>query len=170
MINPLLQPLRAVGLAGIVLATTAADFGERAQGEQSDAADAAAAAADPMGDGAPALPPIDPCALLTKQEISEQLLLTQSPTEVANLTPKEFEVTPTEVPWGESRRCEYAFETKDGNGGTPVWRSNFDVMVSPIALVSWLPERDRRPLAGAGPEMFEAHKMGGRIYYVMKGK
>jgi hypothetical protein len=89
---------------------------------------------------------------------------------VANATPGELEVTPTEVPWGESRRCEYGFESNDQNGDTPWWRGDFAVMASPIALVSWLPQRDRRPLAGAGPEMFEAHKMGGRIYYVMKGK
>ena len=170
MTVPLVQPLRAFALAGIVFASSAAACGERARSEQPGAEDAGAGAADPMGDATPAPPPIEPCALLTKQEISEQLLLALSPTEVANWTLKEFEVTPTEVPWGESRRCEYAFERKDQNGSTPVWRGNFDVMASPIALVSWIPQRDRRPLAGAGPEMFHAYKGGGRDYYVMKGK
>lgn len=97
MTVPLLQPLRAFALAGIVLASSAAACGERAQSEQPDAPHARDEAAEPMDDTAPARLPIDPCALLAKQEISEQLLLTLSP-EVANLTPKEFEVTPTEVP------------------------------------------------------------------------
>lgn len=170
MTVPPLQPLRALALAGIVLASSAAACGERARGEQPDAADAGTGAAEAMGDPAPTRPPIDPCALLTKQEISEQLLLTLSPTEVANLTPKEFEVTPTEVPWGQSRRCEFAFESKDRSGGGPVLRGQFNVMVSPIAFVSVIQQRDRRPVAGAGPEIFKYQKMGERTYYVMKGK
>ncbi len=170
MTVPLLQPLRAFALAGIVLASSAAACGERAQSEQPDAPDAGDEAAESMDDAAPARPPIDPCALLTKQEMSEQLLLTLSPTEVANLTPKEFEVTPTEVPWGESRRCEFAYESKDRSGGTPVLRGNFNVMLSPIAFVSGIQQRDRRPVAGTGPEIFKYQKMGERAYYVMKGK
>jgi hypothetical protein len=170
MTVPLLPPLRAFALAGIVLASSAAACGERARSEQPEAVDGGAAAADAMDDAAPARPPMDPCALLTEQEISEQLLLTLSPTEVANLTPKEFEVTPTEVPWGESRRCEFAYATKDRSGGAPLLRGNFNLMVSPIAFVSAIQERERRPVAGAGPEIFKYQKMGERAYYVMKGK
>ncbi len=170
MTVPLLKPLRVFALAGIVLACSAAACGERAQGAQADAANADAEAAELIDDAAPARPPIDPCALLTEQEISEQLLLTLSPTEVANLTPKEFEVTPTEVPWGESRRCEFAFASKDRSGGAPMLRGNFNLMVSPIAFVSGIQQRDRRPVAGAGPEIFEYRKMGERAYYVMRGK
>ena len=170
MTVPVLQPLRGFALAGIVLASSAAACGERAQSKQPDALDAGAAAAEPMDDAAPARPPMDPCALLTEQEISEQLLLTLSPTEVANLTPKEFEVTPTEVPWGESRRCEFAYASKDRSSGTPMLRGNFNVMVSPIAFVGAIQERDRRPVAGAGPEIFKYQKMGERAYYVVKGK
>ena len=172
MIVSLLQPLRAFALAGIVLASSGAACGERAQSEQPEAANVGAEAPDPMGDGAaPAPPPIDPCALLTEQEISEQLLLKLSPTEVANLTPKEFEVTPTEVPWGESRRCEFAFASKDRSAaGTPFWRGDFNVMVFPIDFATMIQERDRRPVADAGPEIFKYQKMGERTYYVMKGK
>jgi hypothetical protein len=170
MINALLQPLRAVGLAGIVFATTAAACGERVQSEQPEAAAAGAAAAGPMSDAASARPPVDPCALLTQQEISEQLLLTLSPSDVSNLTTKEFKVTPTEVPWGESRRCEFAYESKDRSGGGPLLRGNFNLMVSPIGFVSWIQQRDRQPVAGAGPEIFKYQKMGERAYYVTKGK
>jgi hypothetical protein len=170
MTVPLLQPLRALVLAGIVLASSAAACGERAESKQPDGADIAGAA-EPMGDdAAPAPPPIDPCALLTERDISEQLLLTLSPTEVANLTPKEFAVAPSEVPWGESRRCEFAYESKDRSGGTPMLRGNFNVMVSPIAFASAIQERDRRPVAGAGPEIFKYQKMGEKTYYVTKGK
>ena len=171
MTVPLLQPLCAFALAGIVLASSAAACRERAQSEQPDARDAAAGAAEPIDDAAPARLPIDPCALLTKQEISGQLLLTLSPTEVANLTPKEFEVTPSEVPWGESRRCEFAYESKDRSGsGMPVLRGTFNVMASPIAFVSGIRQRDRQPVAGAGPEIFKYQKMGELAYYVLKGK
>jgi hypothetical protein len=166
----LLQPLRAVSLAGLVLASSAAACGEGARSEQPEAVDAGSAVAEPMDDAAPAPLQVDPCALLTEQEISEQLLLSLSPTDVANLTPKEFAVTPTEVPWGESRRCEFAYESKDRIGGTPVLRGNFNVMVSPIAFVTAIQERDRRPVAGAGPEIFKYQQMGERAYYVMKGK
>jgi hypothetical protein len=170
MTVPLLQPLRAFALAGFVLASSAAACGERAQSEQPDAADAAARSAEPMDDAAPTRPPIDPCALLTRPEISAQLLLTLSPTEASNLTPKEFDVTPTEVPWGESRRCEFAYESKDRRGGGPLLRGTFNLMVSPIAVVSWIQQRDRQPVAGAGPEIFKYQKMGERAYYVTKGK
>jgi hypothetical protein len=170
MINALLQRLRAVGLASIVLATTAAACGERVQGEQPDAADAGAAAPEPMSDEASARPPVDPCALLTQQEISEQLLLTLSPSDVSNLTTKEFEVTPTEVPWGESRRCEFAYESKDRSRGGPLLHGSFSVMVSPIAFASAIQQRDRQTVAGTGAEIFKYQKMGERAYYLLKGK
>ena len=160
MTIPLLPPLRGLVLAGIVLASSAAACGERAQREQPDAAATSAGAAEAMGDAAPARPPVDPCALLTAQEISEQLLLTLSPTEAANLTPKKFEVTPSEVPWGESRRCEFGYASKDRRGGTPMLRGDFNLMVSRVAFVDAIQERDRRPVAGAGPEIFKYQKNG----------
>jgi hypothetical protein len=166
-----LDLLRPFTLAGIVLACSAAACGERGQSEQPDAVDADAVAAEPMDDAAPAPPPVDPCALLTEREISEQLLRTLSPAEVANLMPKEFTVTPTEVPWGESRRCEFAYESKDrGSDETPFLRGDFNIMVSPIAFGDVIQQRDRRPVAGAGPEIFKYEKMGERAYYVLKGK
>jgi hypothetical protein len=170
MITALLQPLRAAGLAGIVLVTTAAACGERVQGEPHDDPVVAAAAAEAASDAAPAPPPVDPCALLTRQEISEQLLLTLSPSEVSNLTTKEFEVTPTEVPWGESRRCEFKYASMDRSRGGPLLRGDFNVMVSPIAFVDAIRPRDRQPVAGAGSEIFKYEKMGERAFYVTKGK
>ena len=163
--------MRQVSLAAIVLACTAAACGERARNEPPKAAVAAADADEPMNDEAPAPPSVDPCALLTEQEISEQLLLTLSPSEVASLTPKEFKVAPSEVPWGESRRCEFAYESKDrSGGGTPMLRGTFNVMISRIAFVSGIQQKDRRPVAGAGPEIFKYQKMGEKTYFVTKGK
>ena len=171
MTMPLVQPLRAFGLAAIVLASTAAAYGERAHGEQSDAAAAGAIVGEPDEPAEPERPPMDPCALLTEQEISEQLLQTLSPEDVANLTPKEFEVTPNEVPWGVSRRCEFAYASKDASeGNAPLLRGNFSVMVSAIAFANAIQPRDRRPVAGAGPEIFKYQSMGERTYYVTKGK
>ena len=164
-----LPPVRGFALVGLLLTSSVVACGERPQTEQLDTADASAVAASPMGDTAAARLPIDPCALLTVQEISDQLLVTLSPEEVANLTPKAFDVTPTEVPWGESRRCEFAYESRDRRSGGPMLRGNFNVMVSPIAFVTAIQERHRRPVAGAGPEIFKYQQMGERTYYVMKG-
>jgi len=171
MIIPLVKPLSAVGLAAVVLTCIAAGCGERARTEGPGAAIAAAEADESMNDETPAAPPVDPCALLTEQEISEQLLLTLSPSDVANLSPKEFKVVPSEVPWGESRRCEFTYESKDRAGGdTPVLRGTFNVMVSPIAFVNAIQQKDRRPVDGAGPEIFKYQKTGEKTYYVTKGK
>jgi hypothetical protein len=171
MIIPLSKPLRAASLAAVVLTCTAAACGERARTGEPGAAIVAAAEPESMNDGAPARPSVDPCALLTEKEISEQLLLTLSPSDVANLTPKEFTVAPSEVPWGESRRCEFAYESKDRSGGdTPVLRGTFNLMVSPIAFVNAIQQKDRRPVDGAGPEIFKYQKMGEKTYYVTKGK
>jgi hypothetical protein len=171
MIIMLLKPLRVVGLAAVVLTCTAAACGERTRAGEPGAEIAAAEEAEPMNDEAPARSPVDPCALLTEKEISEQLLLTLSPSDVANLSPKEFKVAPSEVPWGESRRCEFAYESKDRAGGeTPVLRGTFNVMVSPIAFVNAIQQKDRRPVNGAGPEIFKYQKMGEKTYYVTKGK
>jgi hypothetical protein len=171
MTVPLVKPLRAFGLAAIVLASTAAACGERARGEQPDAAAAGAMAGESDDPAEPERPPMDPCALLTEREISEQLLLTLSPEDVSNLTPKEFEVTPNEVPWGVSRRCEFAYASKDGSAGNaPLLRGTFSVMVSAIAFANAIQERHRRPVEGAGPEIFKYQEMGERTYYVTKGK
>jgi hypothetical protein len=171
MIIPRSMPLRAISLAAAVLTCTAAACGERSRTEAPGAAVTAAEADESMHGEAPAQPPVDPCALLTEQEISEQLLLTLSPSDIANLSPKEFKVAPSEVPWGESRRCEFAYESKDRAGGdTPVLRGTFNVMVSPIAFVNGIQQKDRRPVDGAGPEIFKYQKMGEKTYYVTKGK
>jgi hypothetical protein len=168
---PLAKFLPAATLAAVVLTCTAAACGERARTGEPGAAIAAAEPDESMDGAAPAAPPVDPCALLTEKEISEQLLLTLSPSDVANLTPKEFKVAPSEVPWGESRRCEFAYESKDRNGGdTPVLRGTFNVMVSRIAFADAIQQKDKQPVTGAGPEIFKYQKMGEKTYYVTKGK
>jgi hypothetical protein len=171
MMIPLANLLRTASLAAVVLTCTAAACGERARTEEPGAAIAATEEAESMNGEAPARPPVDPCALLMEKEISEQLLLTLSPSDVANLSPKEFKVAPSEVPWGESRRCEFAYESKDrGGSDTPVLRGTFNVMVSPIAFANGIQQKDRRPVDGAGPEIFKYQKMGEKTYYVTKGK
>jgi hypothetical protein len=153
-------------LTVLALTLGLAACGERAGGAQSDH-NAGAPAADVEesdGDGGPARPPMDPCALLTKQEISEQLLQTQSPSERANWTSTEFQVVPTEVDWGVSRRCEVTWQSRQQVSGGPVVRGLFILMVFRSDGLG-IPVRDRRPVTGAGPEIFRHQQ----VFYVTKG-
>src|SRR5262249_4216530 len=106
----------------------------------------------------------DPCALLTKEEIAKQLLLTGSPGQRANYTTKEFEIKPVEVPWGESRRYEIAYQSRHQIGDGPAERGNFIVLVFRIDALA-MPQNKREPVSGAPPEIFSHQK----VYYVTKG-
>ena len=160
---PRLQPLRAFTLAGIVLVCSAAACGERVQGAATDA-HAGDDAAKTTEEAAPRRPDVDPCALLTTGEIAEQLLLTGSNGQRDNYTTKEFEITPVEVPWGESRRCEITYRSRHTIGDGPAERGNFEVMVFRRDALG-IPESKRKPLSGAPPEIF-THQ---QVYYVTKG-
>ena len=144
---------------GLSLATTACGGDPPESGAQS-----AGDAGDP---GAVARVAVDPCTLLTNQEISEQLFLAVSPSERPSWTTPEFDVTGTEVEWGVARRCEYKFQSRAAVGGGPIWHSDFNVMVirSDAILV---PESDRLPVEGAGPDIFKSRGEE-RVYYVTKG-
>jgi hypothetical protein len=84
-----------------------------------------------------------------------------SPSERAS-RPREFDLSTTEPELGVTRRCEYRFESGDGG-----WHSDFDIMVFPSNAIA-LAEEKRRPIAGAGPEMFK--EPGTRAaFYVVKG-
>ena len=111
---------------------------------------------------------VDPCALLTSEEISEQLFLSLSPSERANYRSREFDLSTTEPELGVTRRCEYRFASRDSIGGAgPTWHSDFDIMVFPSNAIA-LAEDRRKPIEGAGPEMFK--ERGTRAaYYVVKG-
>lgn len=134
---------------------------ERAQAGTNAAATADAGEADEAG---PQPPDVNPCALLTAQEISEQLLFTIPAYNRRRLAADSFEVTPAEVPWGVSRRCEFTWRTKAPAGETPMARGLFHVMVFPEGMAG-VGGGDRRPVPGAGPEIFQ-HQ---RVYYVSKG-
>ena len=156
--------VRAAGLALLLLTFAMTGCGERAR-QADHAASSQADAVDPDGDGSPTRPPIDPCALLTEQEISEQLLQTLSPSERANWTTTEFQVVPTEVDWGVSRRCEVTWQSRQQvSGGTPVIRGLFNLMVFRRDGLG-VPESKRRPVSGAGPEIFRHQQ----VFYVTKG-
>ena len=109
---------------------------------------------------------IDPCALLTKEQISEELLLAVSPSQRATWTATEFTIAHSPVTRGESRSCEYTFASSQSVGGTPAWQSEFNVMVSPANLVL-VPQDQRVPVPGA-PDMFRQASAEG-VYYVLKG-
>ena len=155
--------IRAAGLALLLPTLGVTGCGERDQRAEHGATPQADAG-DPDGDGGPTRPPIDPCALLTEQEISEQLLQTLSPSERASWTTTEFQVVPTEVDWGVSRRCEVTWQSRQQVSGGPVVRGLFILMVFGIDGLG-MPESKRRPVTGAGPEIFRHQQ----VFYVTKG-
>jgi hypothetical protein len=71
---------------------------------------------------------------------------------------------PTEVDWGVSRRCEITYQSRHQVSGGPAERGAFNVMVFRIDGLG-IPERERRPVAGAGPEIFKHQQ----VFYVTKG-
>src|SRR5688572_20069312 len=99
MPNPSTPEPRAAALALLLSLGLAACGGEeRAQAGTAQAA-ADAGEPDPGMDG-PQRPAVDPCALLTPAEISEQLLYTIPEYNRVRLAPDSFEVKPAEVEWG----------------------------------------------------------------------
>ncbi len=48
------------------------------------------------------------------------MLKTLSPSERASWTTKEFQVAPTEVDWGVSRRCEVTWQSREQVSGGPL--------------------------------------------------
>ena len=82
-------------------------------------------------------------------------------------TSREFDLATTEPDLGVTRRCEYRFESREAVGGGPVWHSDFDIMVFPVNAIA-LAEDKRKPIAGAGPEMFKERGTRG-AFYVVKG-
>lgn len=109
---------------------------------------------------------IDPCALLTKDQISKELVLAVSPSQRAAWTTTEFVIKDSPVTRGELRTCDYTFASSEAVGGTPAWRSEFNVMVSPADLVL-VPQDQRLPVPDA-PDMFRPASAEG-VYYALKG-
>lgn len=71
---------------------------------------------------------------------------------------------PTEVDWDVSRRCEITYQSRHQVSGGPVERGAFNVMVFRSDGLG-IPERERRRVAGAGPETFKHQQ----VFYVTKG-
>ena len=158
-------PASRIAFLGALLLTAAVQACGGA-GDSAAGGDAESAAA--FGDdGGEARIDVDPCALLTKEEISEQLFQSLPAHQRENYTTGEFDIEATEPELGTSRLCEYRFASRDSVGGGPTWHSDFTLMVFPSNAVA-LPESQRRPIDGAGPGMFkEAGTAAG--YYVVKG-
>ena len=116
---------------------------------------------------APARIDVDPCALLTREEISEQLFLTIQTDQREHYKSDEFDVETTEPDLGTTRMCEFRFASRDSVGGGPTWHSDFNLMVFPSNAIA-LPEDRRKPIDGAGPGMFKEAGTAA-AYYVVKG-
>lgn len=157
--------VRAAGVAVLLVHLGLAGCGERARGAEADhAASTQADAGDPDGDAGATRPPIDPCSIVTAQEISEQLLHTVAPSQRANWTSTGFDVVSTEVDWGVARRCEITYRSRQEVSGGPAERGAFNLMVFRSDGLG-IPERERRPVAGAGPEIFKHQQ----VFYLTKG-
>ena len=109
---------------------------------------------------------VDPCALLTKEELSEQLFLSVSPSQREGWTSREFDIQANEPELGTSRLCEYRFESRYAVGGGPVWHSDFSLTVFPSNAIA-LAEEKRQPIEGGSREMFR--ERGSSTVYVVKG-
>lgn len=163
---PILRSLEpgsgAALLAALLLAAAVPACGGGGGGEGAEHA------ADFEEGGEPARIDVEPCALLTNEEISEELFLSLSQDERSRWTTSEFELTTTAPELGVTRRCEYRFQSREVISGGPVWHSDFDLMVFPSSAIA-LAEEKRRPIAGGGPEMFKEPGTQA-AYYVVKGK
>lgn len=164
---PILRTLepgsRTALFAALLLVTSVPACGGGADAGQGDAY---AADVDDGGD-TPARIDVEPCALLTNEEISEQLFLSLSADERSRWTSSEFDLTTNEPELGVTRQCEYRFQSRYAVGGGPTWHSDFDIMVFPSNAIA-LAEEKRRPIAGGGPEMFKEPGTQA-AYYVVKG-
>ena len=152
--------LAALLLAAAVPACGGGGGGDAGQGDES-------AGYFEDGDGAPARIEVEPCALLTNEEISEQLFLSLSADEQSRYTSREFDLVTTEPDLGLTRMCEYKFASRDSVGGGATWHSDFNLMVFPSNAIA-LPEDKRKPIDGAGPEMFKESGTAA-AFYVVKG-
>lgn len=119
------------------------------------------------GGDTPARIEVEPCSLLTNEEISEQLFLSLSADEQGRWTSREFDLETTEPDLGVTRMCEYRFQSRYAVGGGPTWHSDFNLMVFPSNAIA-LPEDKRKPIDGAGPGMFKEAGTAA-AYYVVKG-
>jgi hypothetical protein len=146
------MPCRTAARLVLALALATAACGDRAQGAQQEPRD-------------PEPPKVDPCALLTDAEISDQLWLTLQPSERQTYKPQGFDVKKNEVPWGISRRCEFGYQSKAQVSGGPALRGVFNVMVSGKAMADAVPDRQKKPIPGVGDEAFRHQQ----TWYVRKG-
>jgi hypothetical protein len=146
------MPYRTAARLVLALALATAACSDRAQGAQAEPRD-------------PEPPKVDPCALLTDAEISDQLWLTLQPSERQTYNPKGFDVKKKEVPWGVSRRCEFSYGSKSQVSGGPALRGDFNVMVSGRAMADMVPDRQKKPIPGVGDQAFRHQQ----TWYVRKG-
>lgn len=154
---------RLAALTAVLLPTGAAACGDRAQGTQARAAaNTAADGSDELAERKP--PAVDPCGLLTSDEIAEQLRRTGPSNERDIYATMQWDVKPTETPWGVSRRCEISYQGREKATGSDLTRGTFSVMVFWTDMMG-IPEDRRKPVAGAPPEIFKHQQ----VYYVTKG-
>jgi len=165
---PSLQPIESASRAAVLASLLLAAALPACAGGDGAGREAASGSYVEDGEEGQARIEVDPCALLTSEELSEQLFLSLSPSERANYRSQEFDISTTEPDLGVTRRCEYRFASRDSSGGGgPTWHSDFDIMVFPSNAIA-LADDKRRPIEGAGPEMFK--ESGTRAgYYVVKG-
>lgn len=160
---PFLPDSRAALLAALLLAAAVPACG----GADGGGGEGAEYAADLEDGGEPARIEVDPCGLLTKEEISEQLFRSIPADQRENYSTDDFAIETSEPDLGMTRMCEYRFASADSVGGGPTWHSDFNLMVFPSDAIA-LPEDKRKPIDGAGPGMFK-ESGSAAAFYVVKG-
>ena len=161
---------RALLPAAIALTITAAGCGSRA-----DAGSAGGASADlsqyvgaqqtsgagarqpgPQGSGPTSIGAIDPCTLLTKEEIATQIEASYSPDQQAGFKSQggTWTITPTPAEEGISKVCRYTLTGTVKNGDTRQ-QTEFKLIVTDGAFVNPnVNNAKSRPIPGIGDEAY----------------
>jgi hypothetical protein len=147
----------AVAVAGCSKSDAGAANGDASPYTAGKADESAEPAGDDSADGpSKAVAAIDPCTLLTREEIIGQLELAQEPNQLAAFRANggTWEITPAAEQAGISKQCNYAFvgNRPDGNF---IHKSDFKLIVTAGAFVNPnVNDAKTRPIPGIGDEAY----------------
>ncbi len=149
----------ALGLAGC----GAGDGRESEGGAAAGVQDQQAAGGEPRG---AALSRVDPCSLLTKEEMAAEVEMTleASQREARRQKGVTYAISAREVPAAEGfvRKCELSWQSVGGDdGGAPSYKGAFtvEVMTAEIMHASAGGSRTPEPIPGVGDEAFFVHSV-----------
>lgn len=175
---------RTLITAAIALAVVAAGCGTQADAGSAGSADVSpyagtggggraedAQSSDADGGVSKGVAPIDPCALVTKEEIITQIEASYQADQLTGFKSKggAWEVTPNLQHEGISRACRYALKGTVQNGDIS-YQTEFKVIVTDGAFVNGdVNNAKARPLPGVGDEAYFMSR-GPMMPYARVGK